>query len=192
MEKPLRMSFRGLEPTEAIKEAIQERANKLETFYDKILGCEVMVEVPHRRHSQGNIYHLRVRVTVPGSEIVVSRDPAEHASHEDLLLAVNDAFKETARQLEDYVRRRRGQVKRRVEPTHARVVRLFEDEGYGFLETTDGRELYFHRNSVLKDGFGQLRLGTEVRVAEEEGDKGPQASTVTIVGHGSKRHQQVS
>jgi cold shock CspA family protein len=65
------------------------------------------------------------------------------------------------------------------------VVRILADEGYGFLESADGREVYFHQNSVLEGAFRKLRLGMEVRFAEEPGEKGPQASTVSIVGRGS-------
>jgi cold shock CspA family protein len=57
--------------------------------------------------------------------------------------------------------------------------------GYGFLETPDGRELYFHEHSVLDGGFPELEVGSEVRFIEEPGEKGPQATTVTPVGrHG--------
>ena len=77
-------------------------------------------------------------------------------------------------------------VKSRSGPSHGRVVELFKDDGYGFVETSDGWEYYFHRNSVLHDGFDRLEIGTEVRFAEEEGEKGPQASTVEIVG--PRRH----
>jgi cold shock CspA family protein len=69
------------------------------------------------------------------------------------------------------------------EPTpYARVSKLFLHEGYGFLETADGREIYFHSNSVLEPGFDHLQIGTEVRFAEEQGAEGPQASTVAVVG----------
>ena len=186
VEHAVQITFRGLEPTDALKEAVQIRADKLETFYDKIESCRVVVEAPHQHHRKGNVYHVRVRLTVPGEEIVVSRDPKKHLQHEDLYLAINDAFKETKRQLEDYVRRRRGQVKHHEAPPHAVVARIFPDEGYGFLRGADGREIYFHENSVLDDGFKKLLVGTEVRFAEEEGEKGPQASTVSLIGREGK------
>jgi ribosomal subunit interface protein len=186
MEHPLQLTFRGIEATEALRRAVEERAAKLENFYDKIESCRIIVEAPHRHHHTGNVYHVRVRLDVPGEEIIVSRDPPEHAQHEDLYLAINDALKETTRKLEDYVRRRRGQVKEHAAPPHALVARIFEDEGYGFLETADGREIYFHENSVLDGAFRRLRVGTEVRFAEEPGEKGPQATTVDIVGKEGK------
>jgi cold shock CspA family protein len=60
------------------------------------------------------------------------------------------------------------------------VVRLFPQEGYGFLQAPDGREIYFHEKSVLKGAFGRLKVGDEVRYAEELGEEGPQASTVAV------------
>ena len=56
------------------------------------------------------------------------------------------------------------------------------DHDFGFLQTSDGREVYFHKNSVLDGGFARLKAGTRVAFSEEEGDKGPQASTVRLLG----------
>jgi cold shock CspA family protein len=95
---------------------------------------------------------------------------------------MRDAFDTARRKLEDYVRRRRQAVKAHEVPPHGRVSRLFPQEDYGFIETPDGREIYFHRHSVLHDAFERLQVGAEVTFAEEEGKKGPQASTVRLVG----------
>lgn len=180
LEHPVQITFRGLSPSDALKEAVVSRAARLERFYDKIESCRVVLEAPNRHHKKGSPFQVRVRLAVPGEDIVVSRDPENHPEHSDLHLAINDAFKEATRQLEDYVRRRRRQVKRRVGPPQGIVARLFEIDGYGFIQTEDGREIYFHENSVV-DGFSRLAVGTEVRFAEEAGEKGPQASTVHIV-----------
>ena len=168
--------------SEAIETHIVEKAGKLERFYEKITNCRVIVEAPHRRHHKGKLYHVRVDITVPGDELVVKREPPQHASHEDIYVAIRDAFDAARRELQDYARRRRGQVKVRENSPTARVTKLFPDKGYGFLETPDGRELYFHKNSVLEPGFEKINLGTEVRFAEELGEEGPQASTVRIAG----------
>jgi len=61
------------------------------------------------------------------------------------------------------------------------VVKIFPGEGYGFLEDDEGREIYFHRNSVLDGAFQRLEVGSEVRFAEEAGEKGPQASSVGLI-----------
>ncbi|HHT9123278.1 MAG TPA: cold-shock protein, partial [Candidatus Wunengus sp. YC63] len=96
-------------------------------------------------------------------------------------VSIRDAFHDARRKLEDFARRQRGDVKHHEEPTHARISALFPDKGYGFLTTPDGREVYFHEHSVLNRKFKQLEIGIEVRFAEEMGEKGPQASSVTVV-----------
>jgi len=174
----------------AIEDAVRAKAAKLDEFAGQIMGCRVVVETPHRHHEHGNQFQVRVDITVPGEEIVVNQEPPEHTAYRDtayrdIHVALRDAFDSARRQLEDYVRRVRGAVKSRDGTTHARVSKLFPVEGYGFLETPDGRELYFHRHSVLHEGFAGLKIGDEVAFAEELGRKGPQASTVKPVGrHG--------
>jgi cold shock CspA family protein len=86
------------------------------------------------------------------------------------------------RQLEDYSRIRRGKTKQHETPDGGHVISLHPDEDYGRIGTPDGREIYFHRNSVLKDGFDKLEVGSEVRFTEEAGERGPQASSVIPVG----------
>jgi cold shock CspA family protein len=86
------------------------------------------------------------------------------------------------RQLEDYARKRRGKVKQHEAPSGGHVISLHPEEDYGKIETPDGRVIYFHRNSVLNNEFDRLEVGTEVRFAEEAGEQGPQASSVTLVG----------
>lgn len=184
MQVPLRISYRHCEPTEALNALIREKAAELEQFSPRITGCHVFVERPGRHHLQGKGAHFRVRIelTVPGEILIVSRDPERHRAHEDAFLSTSEAFHEMRRQLQDYARRKRGEVKVSAHAPHARVTRIFAQEGYGFLETADGREIYFHRASVLDGRFDRLSIGDEVRFAEERGEKGPQASSVDLVG----------
>ena len=183
MEYPVQITFRGLEPSEAVRRTVEERAKKLERHYDKIESCRVVIESPHKHQQKGRLYEVKIRLGVPGEDIVVTREPSKHAAHEDdLYLTINDAFREAARRLEDHVEKRRRLVKRHEGPSEGTVRRLFPEEGYGFIEADDGREIYFHRNAVLDDGFSRLTEGTDVRFAEEQGEKGPQASTVAIRG----------
>lgn len=114
MPIPTEITFRGLDSTLSMKAKIRRWADKLGTAYDGILGCEIVVEAPHRRHRQGQLYHVRVRVTVPGDELVVSRDPGRDEAHDDVYVAIRDSFHAMRRQLENYVRRTlRREVKTR-------------------------------------------------------------------------------
>jgi len=92
------------------------------------------------------------------------------------------------RRLEDYERRRRGDVKRHTGKAHGGISELDSAQGFGRIETEDGRLIYFHCNSLIDGRFEDLTTGTEVRFAEEAGDLGPQASTVYVIS-GAMRSQ---
>lgn len=185
MRLPLQIAFHNLPPSDEIEAKIREEAERLDEFHDRIMSGSVVVDVPHRHHQEGNLYQVRIDLRVPGDEIVVRLDKAKHAEYRDLDIAIRDAFDEARRQLEDRVRIERGQVKAHEALPHARVARLVQEGDYGFLATPDGREIYFHKHSVLDGGFPELEVGTEVRFVEEQGEKGPQATTVQPVGrHG--------
>jgi cold shock CspA family protein len=182
MKIPLQVTFRNMPPSEAIEGNIREKAAKLDSLHKRIVSCRVIVEAPHRHHHKGKLYHVRVDLTVPGGELVINREPSKRASHADVYVAIRDAFSAAGRRLQDHARRRRGSVKVHDSKPPARVTKLFTEDGFGFLETPDGREIYFHRNSVLEPGFDHIEVGTEVHYAEEQGEKGPQASTVKLAG----------
>lgn len=206
MKLPLQITFRHMPPSPAIEENIREKAAKLDELYDKIMSCRVAVEAPHRHHHKGKAYVVRIDLTVPGGELVVNREPqrlvpkkargdgeidrdfaeshepSKHAAHEDIYVAIRDAFTAAGRKLQDHARRRRGEVKLHESTALARVAKLFPADEYGFLQTADGREVFFHKNSVLAPGYGHLAVGQQVHFAEELGDKGPQASTVRVAG----------
>ena len=206
MKIPLQITFRHMPPTPAVEENIREKAAKLDELHDGIMGCRVAVEAPHRHHHKGKAYVVRIDLTVPGGELVVNREPkrlvpkkttlgaepekeltelhepSKHAAHEDLYVAIRDAFNAAGRKLQNHARRRRGKVKVHEPHAVARIASLRPKEDHGFLLTPDGREVYFHRNSVLAPGFDRLEIGHEVYFAEELGDKGPQASTVRLAG----------
>lgn len=169
-----------MDPSAAIEARIRERAAGLEHYHDQIMSCRVAVEMHHRHHHQGNLFHVRVDLKVPEGEIVASREPAEHHAHEDVYVAIRDAFDAARRQLEDHARRRRGVVKEHAVSPHGRIAELLADSGK--IETADGRLVYFHKNSVVDAGFDRLHVGAEVRFVEEMGELGPQASTVHLVG----------
>ena len=182
MKHPLQISARDLTLSPAARALVERLAGKLETFYDRITSCHVVIEVAQRFPAGGPIrYNVRLALRVPGEEIVVRRQP-----HPELETAIQNAFDAAGRRVQDYARRRRGVSEPRARLPEGEVVRLFPYEGYGFVRAPDGRELYFHRNSVLDGAFERLEVGTRVRFAEEEGEAGPQASSVALRG-GTRR-----
>jgi len=182
MQIPLQITFRHMDPSAAVEERIHEEAAGLEKFCDSIMSCRVVVESPHEHHHQGQLFHVAIDLKVPNKELVVTHGHKQDHAHEDVYVAIRDAFNEMQRQLQDFVRQQRGKVKAHEAPPHGRVSLLVPDEDYGRIETPDGREIYFHRNSVLDNAYDKLEIGNEVRFSEEPGDEGPQASTVQLVG----------
>ena len=174
------ITFRGLEPTPALEAKVSERVERLERYHTRIMGCRVMIESHHRHHHKGKLYHVRIDLTVPGNELVVSRNPEENHAHEDAYVAIRDAFNAMERQLESFARRQRGEIKSHEELTDAGVVGELELD-HGRIETADGRSIYFHCNSVQSGGFEGLDVGSPVRFVEAAGDEGPQASLVIPV-----------
>ena len=185
---PLQITFHGIGPSPALERTLHRKLSWLRRYHPHIMSCRVTVEAPHRHQRKGRLYSVRVDVTVPGGDLAVTRSPSLDHAHEDLQVAIRDAFDSARRELMDDARRQRHQVKTPVAVQRGRVTRLESD--HGFLEAEDGRERYFHRNSVL-GGFERLVVGTTVRFAEEVGDEGPQASTVAIV-HPRKARSQGS
>ena len=191
MEQPLKVQYRDILPThkEALDPIIREHAARLDKYFPKIVSCRVQVERVQARHQMGDLYRTTITLTVPHKQIVVNREHPKHHSHEDIFVTVGHAFDDAARQLEEYARMRYRDLKDHDLLPHGVVYKLYMKDGYGFIQGFAGKEIYFHRNSVL-DGFENLAIGTEVRYEEEEGEKGPQASTVKIVRkeHAHHRH----
>lgn len=180
MEIPLQITYRHMEPSPALSAKIEERAQALDQAHHHVMSCRVVVEQDHSRHHQGNFFRVSVDVKVPGHEVAVSRNPGKNDLREDPYVAVRDAFDAARRQLEDIGRKMRQEVKFHEPPPHGRVSALDGDAGR--IATADGRDIYFHRNSVVTGSFEGLEVGSEVRFSEEAGDDGPQASSVHVVG----------
>jgi ribosome-associated translation inhibitor RaiA/cold shock CspA family protein len=183
MQVPVEITFRGLQRSDAVEAEIRRHVDALERYCDRITSCHVTLTLPHHHARQGRLFEVMIRLEVPRRELVVHRHPEAHHAHEDAHVAIRDAFKAMRRQLEDYTREIRGDVKNHVPEPHAVVSELFPLEDYGFIRTPDGRRLYFHRNSVLDGRFDELDIDSKVTFVEEAGDNGPQASTVRVCGH---------
>jgi ribosomal subunit interface protein len=173
---PLQITARDVVLSETMREEIAERAAKLDKVYDSIMRCRVVVEEPKRHPHEGKIYSVHVILTVPGGELVTKRELGK-----DLFVAMRDAFQAARRQLEEFARAQRGEVKSHVEPPRGLISALFYEDGYGFLTAPEGYDVYFHENSIVNKDFKRLAIGMEVRFAEEMGEKGPQASSVVVL-----------
>lgn len=123
MESSYQLSYRNMTSSKAIEQNINKKLEKLHQVCNKITHCNVMIEAPHEHSVKGKHYHIRLDISVPGNEIVVNRHPTKHAAHEDIYVAIRDAFDAAKRQLRSFMQRKRGEVK-----THAQVNSTGETE----------------------------------------------------------------
>lgn len=183
MDFPFKIQFRNMEESDFIYNSVWEHAEKLGRFYNRIISCDVVIAAPHHHSKSGKLFHVQIRLHAPAGDVFVSTGPQVNPAHEDVYVAIRDAFDAARRKLEDIVRIRRDGKERG--PTRGRVMRVFRGEGYGFITTPDRREIYFHENSVLHHDFEKLEVGDEVRFSEEMGEKGPQVTSMARVAAAS-------
>lgn len=176
MQSPIQITARGFRLHSWWREKIQRKAEKLMEFCGWITHCRIVAESRHKHSHKARLYNVRIDLAIPHRLIVINREPEP-----TLNAAIDFAFDAAERRLEERVRVARHYVKTHEEHPEARVVELYPDAGYGFLETPDERRVYFHQNSVLKGLFLRLTIGSVVQFVEEQGDKGPQARSVSIV-----------
>lgn len=168
--------------------AIREKAAQVERFSDRITGCRVIVEKDHQHHQKGNMFRVRIEIDAPGKELAVTHTGPRDRAHEDVYVAIRDAFDAAVRRLEDHVRAQRGKVKAHEIPLYGTIRMVDHEGGFGFVDTAQG-EIYFQRNSVVEDKFDAIEPGSKVRleVAERESEQGWQATTIRLMG---KHHLQ--
>jgi cold shock CspA family protein/ribosome-associated translation inhibitor RaiA len=186
MQTPVQIEFQGMPSSEAARSEIARHVSGLEDRFGRVTACRVVLKAPGEHHHAGGLYEVNIRLSLPdGKEVNVDRTPGADERYADVHFAIGDAFKRARRRLQHQVRRLQGHVKVHETQPVATVSKL--DDGFGFLQTSDGREIYFHRNSVLNGAFSRLQIGARVAFAEEPGEKGPQASTVRLVDKHSLR-----
>ena len=178
------ITYRNIEKTEAINSLIKEKIAKLENFCDYINSCRVVVEKAHQHPDSGSPYKVSINITIPhGREIAVSHNPDKGKQYPPLEAVIRDAFEAARRQIVGLSTEQKGA--RKVHPEQevgAIITKLFPEQGYGFLKAIDtGKEVYFHRNSIVNEDFAELEVGYGVRFKEIQGEMGPQATTVQII-----------
>ena len=181
MQTPVEIAFQGMDADASARDIILKHIEELEQRSGRITAARVVLKAPGGHHRIGN-YEVNIRLALPdGREVLVGRTPDKDDRQTDLPFAINDAFKHARRQLQDQVRKLDGQVKHHEGAPVGTVVEIDPLGEFGFIETDDGREIYFHRNSVLGGEFSHLAVNSRVTYAEEMGEKGPQAGTVRLI-----------
>jgi cold shock CspA family protein len=189
MDVPLEISYRNNTQTPEIDELVREKVAHLERLCDHITSCRISVEKPQEHMKAGNPYRVRIDLNVkPRHELVATREPGQGDMHEDLPAVIRDVFAAAERQVRKVVDKQHGETKHHEQQEASAIVeKLFPDASYGFVKTVDGRDVYFHRNSVLHNDFDRLSVGTGVSLMVEMGEKGLQATSVRIVDKPGER-----
>ncbi len=186
---PVQIEVQGFMPSAHVRELIETNMAKLENRHGRVASCRVAIRAPGPHHVIGEPYSVSIWLSLPqGREVKVGPTPNKADQRQaDVAFAIHDAFRRAMRQLRDQRARLGRQVKKHVSPSIGKVSQIDPGKHFGFLVTADGRELFFHENSVLANGFAKLKPGTSVAYHEEIGEKGPQASTVRIVRRSTVR-----
>jgi ribosomal subunit interface protein len=172
--QPVKIVIRDMPNSPALEDHIRKKAEKLAQYYNRINTFQVVIEIPQKHKRNGKLFNVRIDLTVPGRELVVNRK-----LDQDVYVAIRDAFHALLRQLETYSRKRRGDVKSHDDANYGYVTKLFPNEGYGFIQSLDGNELYFSTTNVTHPSFSDLTIGDAVQFIGITGDEGWQAHRVT-------------
>jgi cold shock CspA family protein/ribosome-associated translation inhibitor RaiA len=183
VQRPLQITYKGIESSPAFDALIRERATGLERKHPRITGCRVVVDVPYRGSESAKVpLAVSVEVEIPNRSLVIGKDTQDRREMKDDHTAVlNNAFTAVERQLDKIADLQDQGVKRHEGiAANGMIVRLFPDQSYGFIEVDNSQELYFTRNAVASGAFDELQVGMMVQVtrATAEGPMGPQASSV--------------
>lgn len=167
------ITTRGMPSSPALEAEIQKRVDKLISYFDNIIKCSIVFELIQKHKHQGKLYNVRINVSVPGKELA-----ATYKYDEDIYVAIRDAFHALTKQLEEHAEKRHGQVKLHDETLHGSIARLFNKEGYGFIQGNDGNEYYFSITNVNNPHFSELLIGDEVEFIPKTFDDGHHAHHV--------------
>lgn len=171
------ITYRDIPHSDAVNTHIEEKLDKLMQFCNKIISCHVVVEYANKNQHTGNLYNVRLTITVPNKELI-----SKHNETEDLYVSIRDAFKDMVIQLEHYEEQLTGQVKNH-QPVilSGKIARMFSGDGFGFIENDEGEEFYFNAGHVAHPSFEKLTIGMPVQFVEYDGINGPQAHRVKLI-----------
>jgi ribosome-associated translation inhibitor RaiA len=184
MQEPLQISFHNMDASEILETRVREQWAKVERHYDGIISARIVLEAAHKQPHKSTL-GVSISIGVPGRDIVVKREQRLHEADDHATWVINEAFHVAERQLEEYAQRQRRDVKAHEgEREYARIVRLYPDQDYGFIETRERLNIYFHRDVVRDADFADLKEGDGVlyTLAPDEGSMGPMASSVWTLG----------
>jgi ribosomal subunit interface protein len=155
---PVQITLRDTLASPSLETHIRKRAEKLNQYYDRVMGCRIVVELQQKHKHQGKLFNVRIDVTVPGKELVVTKK-----MDQDIYVAIREAFSAIIRRLEEHSKKRHGRIKTHNDIQKGTISRIIANEDYGFIEGADGNEYYFSITNVSYPRFDQLMVGDHVQ-----------------------------
>lgn len=129
---PLQITFRHMQPSPALEARARELAGRLDRFYDAITSCRVVVSTAPAHRRKGGPFSVKIDATLPGGEVFACSEHASTGAHADAYVALRDAFEDLRRQIADYGRRQRGEVKHHASAVRVgRIAELAAEGGFG-------------------------------------------------------------
>jgi cold shock CspA family protein len=177
---PFEIAYENMEPSPAAETHVLRGLGRLERIGAEVLGARVTLARRNPRRVTGNLYDVHITLTLPGPDISVTRTAPPHHESEDLVVAIGEAFDRARRSLLQRHAEERGEVKSHEPTSTGEVTDVFP--AYGFIRATDGRLVYFHKNSVVGADWNEVDVGARVSFVDEPGEDGPQATTVHVTG----------
>lgn len=183
MQTGVEIVFHNMDRSPAVEAKVRERVERLERRFGRLTSRRATLDAPHRHHRKGKHYAVRLEAHVPTGILTIDREPGDNFAHQDILVAIRDAFDAMERKIKAWAETHSGRPEAHVAPLQGRIAELHSDRDFGQIALTDGRLVYFHRHSVLEGNFDDLARGDTVELAVAEGDSpnGPHASTVRSI-----------
>jgi ribosomal subunit interface protein len=180
LEPQVEITFNEVDHSDAVEARIRERVAKLLAMGENIRRCKVCVRAPHRCGHKPVAYVIDLSVQMSGTSLHVDQRPGDDNAHTDIYVAIRDAFNAMERQLRKWKEQHKGRPHPLESPLQGRIASLDGYADCGQIATTDGRLIYFHRNSVAEDGYDGLNEGdaVELSVDTKDADEGPHARFV--------------
>ncbi len=189
MQKPVEITFRNIESSDAAEAAIRDHVARLERIFGRMTSCRVRVDQRNQNANESMPPVVHIDISVPGHDDIVVAHEADHLQRKyqapDLRNAINEAFRIAERRLGKYKDKLtdHGIAERGHEAANefrGQIAEITPERDFGFVLTKEGGLLYFHRNSLLSGDFDGLERGDQVSYVEQAGDTGSIASKVRV------------
>jgi ribosome-associated translation inhibitor RaiA len=163
---PIKITFRNMRGFHKVEDKIRSKIHKFEQYHNRIMGCQVCVEICNRHQHQGKLFRVTINLKIPEGQIVISHGPASNRAYEDVHIAVRDAFDAAIRRLQDHTLKHQRTVKHHEIPLHGKVLEIDPKNNHGYIKTSDGRLIEFDRGNINNGRFNDLDIGDEVKYYE--------------------------